>query len=88
VLAGTAGVKSRATEWKPPPGETSRHLAELSLPETDRARLANQLLDSLVVPDERARDAWRVEIERRAREVIEGKVELLVMAELSALDTE
>jgi putative addiction module component (TIGR02574 family) len=66
--------------------------AALSLPETDRARLANQLLDSLVVPDEQADDAWRMEIERRAREVIEGKVELLdyddVMAELSAIDRE
>jgi putative addiction module component (TIGR02574 family) len=67
-------------------------VAALGLSETDRAKLANQLLDSLVVPDERAGDVWRVEIERRAREVIEGKVELLdyddVMAELSALDTE
>jgi putative addiction module component (TIGR02574 family) len=66
--------------------------AALSLPETDRARLANQLLDSLIAPEERAGDAWRVEIERRARDVIEGKVELLdyddVMAELGALGTE
>jgi putative addiction module component (TIGR02574 family) len=66
--------------------------AALGLSEPDRAKLANQLLDSLAVPGERASDAWRVEIERRAREVIEGKVELLdyddVMAELSALDRE
>ena len=66
--------------------------AALGLSEPDRAKLANQLLDSLAAPEERADDAWRVEIERRAREVIEGKVELLdyddVMAELSALDRE
>jgi putative addiction module component (TIGR02574 family) len=66
--------------------------AALSLPEADRAKLANQLLDSLDAPEEEAAEAWRVEIERRAREAIDGKVELLdyeeVMAELRALDSE
>ena len=64
--------------------------AALGLPEDERAKLANQLLDSLGMPDEGASEAWRLEIERRARDVIEGKVELLdydeVMAEMRALD--
>ena len=64
--------------------------AALGLPEDERAKLANQLLDSLGMPDEEASEAWRLEIEQRARDVIEGKVELLdydeVMAEMRALD--
>jgi putative addiction module component (TIGR02574 family) len=64
--------------------------AALGLPEDERAKLANQLLESLGMPDEEASEAWRLEIERRARDVIDGKVELLdyddVMAEMRALD--
>ena len=64
--------------------------AALGLPEDERAKLANQLLESLDMPDEEAFEAWRLEIERRARDVLEGKIELLdydeVMAEMRALD--
>lgn len=67
-------------------------IAALGLPEDERAKLANQLLDSLAMPDEEASEAWCLEIERRARDVLEGKVELLdydeVMAEMRALDRE
>ncbi len=66
-------------------------LAEaLELPEGERAELVRELLVSLDGVDEGASDAWRDEIERRAREVIDGEVELLdgpaVIAELRALD--
>ena len=64
--------------------------AALRLPESDRAKLANQLLESLDSPEPKADEAWRVEVERRAREVLDGKVDLLdydeVMAELRTLD--
>ncbi|MCG8418223.1 MAG: addiction module protein [Proteobacteria bacterium] len=64
--------------------------AALSLPESDRAKLANQLLESLPPPEPKANEAWSAEIERRAREVLDGTVDLLdydeVMAELRTLD--
>jgi putative addiction module component (TIGR02574 family) len=66
--------------------------AALGLPEDERAKLANQLLDSLGMPDDEVSEAWCVEIERRARDALEGKVELLdydeVMTEMRALDRE
>ena len=66
--------------------------AALSLPESDRAKLASQLLDSLDATEPNAAEAWRSEIERRALDVRDGNVELLdydeVMAELRALDNQ
>jgi hypothetical protein len=50
----------------------------------------DQRNDSPESADEQVAEAWRVEIERRAREVLDGTIELLdydqVMAELRALD--
>ena len=47
-------------------------------------------IDSPETTEEQAAEAWRVEIERRAREVYDNQIELLdydqVMAELRALD--
>ena len=64
--------------------------AALDLPEPERAKSANQLLDSLEAPPSRSDEAWSLEIERRAREVIDGSVELLdydeVMTECGAAD--
>jgi hypothetical protein len=49
----------------------------LSLPVRDRARLAHELLRSLDESDESdAAGAWLEEIERRAREVRDGHVDL------------
>jgi putative addiction module component (TIGR02574 family) len=48
----------------------------LSLPEHDRADLIEALIDSLDPDsDEDVEEAWRVEIERRARELESGSVE-------------
>ena len=61
--------------------------AALSLPPGQRAMLADHLLASLDNPNQRKIDAaWAEEIERRIREIDEGKVETidgeLVMQEL------
>jgi putative addiction module component (TIGR02574 family) len=56
---------------------TDELLAEvLRLPRQERARLAQELLSSLEEPDdEEVAAAWANELERRSREVDEGKVE-------------
>ena len=47
----------------------------LQLPRQDRARLAEELLSSLEeADDEEVAVAWAPELERRSREVAEGKV--------------
>jgi putative addiction module component (TIGR02574 family) len=51
--------------------------AALVLPEDERAELACELLASLDDQDEKAEEAWRAEVVRRAREVSEGRVELV-----------
>jgi putative addiction module component (TIGR02574 family) len=61
--------------------------ATLSLPPSARALLASHLIDSLDNPDQKEIDAaWAKEIERRIREVDDGKVEVTpgdqVLAEL------
>jgi putative addiction module component (TIGR02574 family) len=61
--------------------------AALELPPLTRAMLADHLLQSLDGPNQKEIDeAWAVEIERRIREIDEGKVELIpgdkVMEEL------
>ena len=53
-------------------------LAALSLPEEDRAMLADHLLESLTPPNQKEIDAaWADEVERRIREIDEGKVEMI-----------
>jgi putative addiction module component (TIGR02574 family) len=48
----------------------------LQLPRQDRARLAEELLSSLEeADDEEVAAAWAPELERRSREVAEGKVQ-------------
>ena len=71
-----------------------RNLKELireaaALPESDRATLAGIMIESLDPrPTPEVKAAWSKEIERRVREIDDGKVELLdwedVRAELFA----
>jgi putative addiction module component (TIGR02574 family) len=62
--------------------------AALALPAPARAMLAEDLLASLESSPEEIKEAWRIEIERRVKEIREGKVELIpgdqVMQELRA----
>ena len=57
--------------------------ASLALPTNERARVARELIASLDVDtDDDAESSWRVEIERRAREINDGTVELRDWAEV------
>jgi putative addiction module component (TIGR02574 family) len=53
-------------------------LAEaLRLPRRDRARVVEELLSSLEEADEDVAAAWAEELERRSREVAEGRVQTI-----------
>ena len=55
---------------------TEELLAEaLRLPRPERARVAEELLSSLEEPDDEVAAAWAVELERRSRDVGEGRVQ-------------
>ena len=55
---------------------TDELLAEaLRLTRVDRARVAEELLSSLKESDEELAMAWASELERRSREVAEGRVQ-------------
>ena len=55
---------------------TDELLAEtLRLPRAERARVADELLSSLEEPDDEVASAWATELERRSREVAEGRVQ-------------
>jgi putative addiction module component, TIGR02574 family len=58
----------------------------LNLPAPERAELAHDLIASLDAedPDPRADTLWAAEIERRAREVADGKVTLIDSDEVHA----
>ena len=62
--------------------------AALALAPEARALLAEDLVASLEVSQAEIDEAWRVEIERRVKEIKEGKVQLIpgeqVMSELRA----
>lgn len=47
----------------------------LRLPRTERARLAEDVLSSLEESDEQVAAAWAHELERRSREIAEGRVQ-------------
>jgi putative addiction module component (TIGR02574 family) len=47
----------------------------LQLPRQERARVAEQLLSSLEESEEQVAAAWARELERRSREIAEGKVQ-------------
>ncbi len=56
-----------------------------TLPPEDRARLAEELLDSLrPEPDADAESAWEREIERRVAEIESGAGGLILMADVHA----
>ena len=46
----------------------------LRLPRTERARLAEEILSSLEESDEQVVAAWARELERRSREIAQGRV--------------
>ena len=53
-------------------------LAEaLRLPRPERARVAEELLSSLEEADDEIAAAWTAELERRSREVAQGRVQTL-----------
>lgn len=52
----------------------------LTLPERDRADLIGALIDSLDAEVEEGEDAWRAEIERRAKELESGAVKSIPWA--------
>ena len=55
---------------------TNELLSEaLRLTRADRARVAEELLSSLEEPDDEVAAAWATELERRSREVAEGRVQ-------------
>ncbi len=55
---------------------TEKLLAEaLRLSRAERARVAEELLFSLEEPDEEVAAAWARELEKRSREVAEGRVQ-------------
>ena len=55
---------------------TDELLAEaLRLPRRERARVAEELLASLEEPADEVAAAWAAELERRSREVAEGRVQ-------------
>ena len=62
--------------------------AALALPTEARAILAEDLVASLESSQEEIDEAWRIEIERRVKEIKEGTVQLIpgeqVMSELRA----
>lgn len=47
----------------------------LRLPRHERARVAEELLSSLEEPDDDVAAAWATELERRSRDVAEGRVQ-------------
>ena len=47
----------------------------LRLPRQERARLAGEVLSSLQEPQEQVVAAWASELERRSREISEGRVQ-------------
>jgi putative addiction module component (TIGR02574 family) len=49
----------------------------LRLPRRDRARVAEELLSSLEEPDDQVAVAWAGELERRSRDVAEGRVQTI-----------
>ena len=47
----------------------------LRLPRHERARVAEEILSSLEEPDDVVAAAWATELERRSREIAEGRVQ-------------
>jgi len=47
----------------------------LRLPRTERARVAEEILSSLEEPDEQVVAAWARDLERRSREIAQGRVQ-------------
>jgi putative addiction module component (TIGR02574 family) len=56
--------------------KTEELLAEvLRLPRDERARVVEEVLSSLEEPEDEVAAAWAAELERRSREVAEGRVQ-------------
>src|SRR5207247_7496186 len=80
-LAGAQGYPDRVGRRTKPPVvtelmSTDELLAEaLRLSRGERARVAEELLSSLEEPDYEVAAAWATELERRSRDVAEGRVQ-------------
>lgn len=65
-----------ACEWYTPVMSTEELLAQvLRLSRPERARLAEEVLSSLEEPEDQVAAAWATELERRAREIADGRVQ-------------
>ena len=51
--------------------------AVLRLSRAERAKVAQALLDSLEEPDEAVTADWAAELERRSRDIVDGRVQTL-----------
>ena len=72
ILKGIGGAR----RWYTWVMSTEELLAQvLRLPRTERARLAEEVLSSLEESDEQVAAAWARELERRSREIAEGRVQ-------------
>jgi putative addiction module component (TIGR02574 family) len=49
----------------------------MRLPQSERARLAEELLSSLEEPEEKVATGWAAELERRSQEIADGAVQLV-----------
>jgi putative addiction module component (TIGR02574 family) len=49
----------------------------LRLPRPERARVAEELLSSLEEPEEDVAAAWAMELERRSKDIAEGRVQTI-----------
>lgn len=58
--------------------------ALLKLPPEERAEFAHKLLLSLEEEEEQVESSWQDELERRAREVIDGDVKTVPWSEVEA----
>ncbi len=62
--------------------ETNKLIAEISdRPANERAKIANAILETLHRPDRDIEQAWMDEVNRRAKEVDDGDVEMLSQEE-------
>lgn len=54
----------------------------LDLPLTDRSRLATRILESLDEDDPEISDEWREELQRRVRDIDEGRAKMIPSEEV------
>ena len=71
-----AADRGSVRQWYTDRMSTEELLAQvLRLPRTERARLAEEVLSSLEESEEEVAAAWARELERRSREIAEGRIQ-------------